>query len=117
MKKRETDIDTLVREVREESGLDVIPDSAEYFGMTKRKEKGIWDYILLQDSHYYTCRVTDRLYPQELGKKETLAQFELEYVDPRIAIEANEKYLSGHSDGAIVRDNLVLKMIVSDHLE
>ena len=87
-------IDALIGEVREESGLDVIPGSVREYGMSKRIEKGIWEYVLDQDSYYFICDVSDRIYPQELGKHESVARFELEYVEPRVAVEANERYLS-----------------------
>ena len=107
-------MDTLIREVREESGLDVIPSTAREFGMEKRIDKDPKGRLLIQDNYYFTCDVSDRLYPQELGDNEMIARFVLEYVDPKDAIEANERYLSENDYGAIVRDTCVLRMLVRE---
>lgn len=106
--------DALIREVREESGLEVIPESIRLYGMSKRIEKGDWGYILDQDSYYYLCEVTGRTFRQELGKHEKEAKFVLEYVDPQTAVDANEEYLDTNSKVAIDRDNRVLKMLAAD---
>ena len=114
MKKMETFFDTLKREVREESGLDVIKGSECGYGMVKRIEKGQMDYLLLQDSYYFTCEVSDIIHPQELTKKEAAAGFVLEFVDPEKAIAANDAYLSTTSYGAVLRDNRVLRMLCGE---
>ena len=106
--------DALIREVREEAGLEVIPESIRLYGMSKRIEKGIWDYVLDQDSYYYLCDVTGRTFPQKLGKHEKEAKFVLEYVDLQTAVEANERYLRKDSKVAIDRDNRVLKMLAEE---
>jgi len=89
-------LQALIREVREEVGLDVIPGSVEEYGKARRIEKGKWDYIFDQDNYYYTCRVTGRVFPQELGNYESKAKFELQYVDPKIAVKENENFLAGN---------------------
>ncbi|MBR6911920.1 MAG: NUDIX domain-containing protein, partial [Candidatus Methanomethylophilaceae archaeon] len=106
--------DALIREVREESGLEVIPESIRLYGMSKRIEKGIWNYVLDQDSYYYLCEVTDRTFPQELGKHEKEAKFVLDYVLPSTAVEANDRYLGKESKVAIDRDNRVLRMLMTE---
>ena len=112
LEKDESLIDALIREVREESGLDVIPSSVREFGMAKRIEKASWNHILDQDSYYFTCEVSDTMYPQELGDNEKIAGFVLEYIDPEDAVEANERYLSENNYGAIIRDTRVLRMLI-----
>lgn len=37
MEEGENQIDTLIREIKEETGFDVIPDSAEYYGAVTEK--------------------------------------------------------------------------------
>lgn len=111
LEKGESLTEALIREVREESGLDVIPSTIREFGMAKRIEKASWNYLLIQDSYYFTCEVSDKLYPQELGENETVAGFVLEYIDPKDAVEANERYLSENDYGAIIRDTRVLRML------
>ena len=106
--------DALIREVREESGLEVIPESIRLYGMSKRFEKGIWDYVLDQDSYYYLCDVTDRTFPQELGRHEMDAKFILEYIGPGDAVKANERFLRKEQKVAIDRDSRVLRMLMTE---
>jgi 8-oxo-dGTP pyrophosphatase MutT (NUDIX family) len=106
--------DALIREVREEAGLEVIPESIRPFGMSKRREKGIWKHVLDQDSYYYLCDVTDRILPQELGKHEKEAKFVLDYLGPHEAIEANEAYLRKDPKVAIDRDNRILRILAAE---
>lgn len=111
----ETLIDALIREVREETGLEVIRTSIHEYGMSKRREKGIWDYILDQDSHYYICDISDKTYRQKLTKHEKEAKFVLEYADPETAIKANEKYLKKDHKVAIDRDTRILRILAHEH--
>ena len=102
-------------ETREETGLEVIRTSIHEYGMSKRREKGIWDYVLDQDSYYYICDVSDKTYRQKLTKHEKEAKFILEYADPETAIEANERYLKRDHKVAIDRDTRVLRILAHEH--
>lgn len=53
--------DTLVREVREESGYSVKPETIEEFGRVLRRERGEKDpdEIFEQENFYYFCEVSD----------------------------------------------------------
>lgn len=91
MESGETYEDTLIREVREESGLVVKVDSIKEFGYVRRIEKGKIDDIFIQDNFYYLCEVEDIQEEQELDDYEAEEQFVLEFVAPKHAIETNEK--------------------------
>ncbi len=49
----ESHIDALIREVREESGLLVKPDSIKEYGHVLVKEKGNMEDLFIQDNFYY----------------------------------------------------------------
>ncbi|MCQ2535052.1 MAG: NUDIX domain-containing protein [Clostridia bacterium] len=49
----------LIREIREELGLEIKPDTIEEYGAIIRKEKGMIDEIFVQENYYYTCEVFD----------------------------------------------------------
>ena len=51
----ETLEETLIREVREESGLVVIPETMKEFGYVRRIEKGRYEDIFVQDNYYFIC--------------------------------------------------------------
>ena len=113
--------DTLIREVREESGLVVKPDSIKEFGYVRRIEKGKIEDIFIQENFYYLCDVEDVIQAQELDDYEEEV-FTLEYVSPEQAIDVNEN--ADHGDkaesqtfsGMILRENRVLQIIKEEVL-
>ena len=47
--------DTLVREVKEESGLVVKKETIKEFGYVRRIEKGMFEDIFMQENYYFLC--------------------------------------------------------------
>ena len=109
--------ETLVREVREESGLVVKKDSIKEFGYVRRVEKGKIEDIFIQENFYYLCDVEESVQMQELDDYEEEERFTLEYVIPEYAISVNEnadhgeKVQSQTFSGMILRENRVLQII------
>lgn len=109
--------DTLIREVREESGLIVKKDSIKEFGYVRRIEKGRIEDIFIQENFYFLCDVEDGIQPQELDDYEEEELFTLEYVSPEHAIYVNEhadhkdKVESQNFAGMILRENKVLEIV------
>lgn len=109
--------DTLVREVREESGLVVKRDTVKEFGYVRRIEKGKYEDIFLQENFYFLCEVEEKIETQELDDYEEEERFVLEYVTPEQAIDINanadhgEKALVGVFAGMLERENRVLKIV------
>lgn len=113
----ETYEDTLIREVREESGLVVKPSSIKKLGYVRRIEKGKIEDIFVQDNYYYLCEVEERRVEQSLDDYEEEERFVLEFVSPEYAIEVNEN--GNHKEkeeiqkykGMLERENRVLQLI------
>ena len=85
----------LIREVQEEVGLVVIPQSIKEYGVVHRFQKSgkIVNTVFVQDSFYYTCDVeTDKIINQNLDDYEDEAGFELRIVSIEEALNANLKY-------------------------
>lgn len=109
--------DTLIREVREESGLVVKVDSIKEFGYVRRIEKGKIEDIFIQDNYYYLCEVEEKQVEQSLEDYEEEEQFVLEFVSPKYAIEINEN--ANHKEkeeiqtfrGMLERENKVLDLV------
>lgn len=114
--------DTLIREVREESGLAVIPESVKEFGMVRRIEKGKREDIFIQENYYFLCEARKELSERELDPYEAHEQFTLEFVTPRQAIETNERADHGAKAkeqtfcGMLRRENMVLGLIEKELL-
>ena len=118
----ETYEETLIREVREESGLIVKKESIQEFGFVRRMEKGKFEDLFIQDNYYYLCEVENETVQQKLDDYEEEEQFTLEFVSPTYAIEINktsnhkEKETNPTFQGMIERENRVLEIITKEKL-
>ncbi|MGN0374588.1 MAG: NUDIX domain-containing protein [Butyrivibrio sp.] len=115
----ETQAETLIREVREEVGLEVIPETIKEYGYVLRKEKGKIEDLFIQENFYYFCDVKDKAVSQHLDKKEEDEQFVLKWVQPEIAIEANRIHNHGDKNSDIAvhmmeREALVLEKLMEE---
>ncbi len=86
--------EALIREVREEVGMVVIPDSIREFGSVLRRQKGNVDEDTMfeQENFYYLCDVEDIIVSQELDEYEDEAGFELRIVTIDEAMAVNAAY-------------------------
>ena len=110
----------LAREIREETGLAVIPQSVREYGVAQRYQKSALfpDTIFEQDSFYYICDVERdgaglAVGGQQLDDYENEEGFALCVVPIRDAIRANRRYAESDSSRAIMiaRDTRVLEML------
>lgn len=116
----ETMEETLIREVREESGLVVKVETIKEYGYVRRIEKGRFEEIFIQDNYYFICEAESTIVEQELDDYEAEEQFTLEFVDIEHAINVNES--SNHLEkeeiitfrGMLDRENRVLKLLQED---
>lgn len=108
---------TLIREVAEESGLQVIPESIREFGYVERIEKGWDENIFVQENYYFFCHAEDALLPQQLDDYEAEEQFTLAFISPQEAIAANEQAISHLPETMpryvtmLERENKILAMV------
>ncbi len=79
----------LIREVLEESGMCVIPDTIAEYGLVHRIQKGEKEAVFIQDNYYYLCEVDPGILPQRLDDYEAEERFTLEFVAPILAITTN----------------------------
>ena len=111
----EDKMEALIREVREETGLVVIPESISEYGSVLRRQKDdrTEDKIFEQENYYYFCDVEDKTVYQELDDYEDDAGFELRMVDIDEAIAVNAVYKSDvyFNEVMISREKRVLEMI------
>ena len=105
----------LTREVREETGLVVIPDSIREFGSVMRRQQSDHspDTVFEQENFYYFCSTESAVKQQQLDDYEKEAEFTLRFVDIRDAIETNKAYHSDDifDDIMIRRETRVLEMV------
>ncbi len=90
IEENETRIEALAREIKEETGLSLIPDSAKEFGEVLRVQKGKEPgKVFMQENYYYTCKVADEVGEQNLSEHEKESDFVLAFVPVDTAIAAN----------------------------
>ncbi len=87
----ETNEETLIREVMEEAGLTVIPESIREYGYVHRVQKTPRIDMFIQDNFYYLCETTDEILPQDLDDYEADEHFTLEFADPVSVIRTNRE--------------------------
>ena len=117
MDEGEDNIATLIREVKEEAGLDVIVDSIREYGHVLRKEKGHPEDIFIQDNYYYLCEAENEPISQELDEYEAKESYRLEYIDAETAIGKNRNVKdSPYNNMMFEREALVLELLQSEGL-
>ena len=103
--------DTLIREVKEETGLDVISLSIKEYGLVKEKRKSTHnnEETFFQDSYYYTCEVTYNLDISHLHNCEIEAGHKLVFVNAKEAYDNNINLVDAKW---VRRDTLILKELM-----
>lgn len=105
--------DALIREVLEETGYRVIPETIREYGIVPRRQKDAWtDGIFAQDNLYYLCDVSDEVEPQQLDDYERDEGFTAVWIEPLAANSFNRHQT--YSDGnqvMIKRDSKIMDMI------
>jgi len=89
----ETDLETLIREVREEVGLVVIPESVKPIGeiIESRQDAFNKGVKFVRKSRYYTCEVTDEVVETCMTLSEIKKGFHPVWADIDEIITGNEK--------------------------
>lgn len=110
--------ETLIREVREEVGLIVIPESISEFGSVMRRQRSNRspNTIFEQENFYYLCQADNQIVSQELDDYEAEEGFVLRYVSLDEAIRSNLSYKSEDSfnEIMIMREAKVLQMVKNE---
>jgi 8-oxo-dGTP pyrophosphatase MutT (NUDIX family) len=108
----EDNVTAMIREVKEEVGLIVIPETVKEFGYVHRIQKGEHEPIFIQDNFYYICDVDSQQIETEYSDKEKMEEFIPVWIDIAEAIKTNEEYVINNSyDSMIERELRVLKLI------
>lgn len=81
--------EALIREVQEETGLVVIPETICKYGMVHRIQKGDYEDVFIQDNYYFMCDIESVVEVQKLDKYEEEEGFTLEFVTPEQIIQTN----------------------------
>lgn len=117
IEQNESNIDAVIRETAEETGLRVLRDSVREYGFVHRIQKSTRRDadVFVQDNYYYFCGVDDGTAEQNLCDYEQDERFTLEFASPQKAIETNLYGRHGHKDPVMLRrEARVLKMLIDE---
>ena len=107
----------LVREVQEETGMTVIPESIAEFGSVMRRHRSNTepDTVFEQENFYYVCRVENEVAEQHLDDYEREAEFTLQWTDIDDAIRINDEYFSENAfDHIMIKRELRVLQIIRE---
>lgn len=95
----------MIREVREESGLKVVPASVREYGLVRRMQKNDmpgYEYFY-QENFYFLCDAEEQTVSQDLDDYEAEAGFVSEWVEPERAIHIN-RYVNTYKKSRLTRE-------------
>ena len=119
IEKGESPVEAMRREVREEAGLVVIPQSVREYGLVHRIQRGTQDETecFIQDNFYYICEAEEEILPPQMEDYEEAAGFTLEFVDARHVIRVNRE-LAASSRYSIMlqREARVLELLIVEEI-
>lgn len=111
----ESEIQALLREVREETGLLALPESVREYGRVHREQKGTREARFVQENYYYFFQAQEQPALQRLTREEAEEGFSLEWVAPEKAIAANRGGVHGPKDPFMLeREARVLELLVQE---
>lgn len=117
MEEGENPIEAMIRETREEAGLIVIPETVREYGYVHRMQKSDYDpaECFVQDNFYFFCEVLEDLSSQNLDDYEAEESYQLVFIDPQAAIQANRSVKeSPHNPMMLEREARVLEMLLAE---
>lgn len=111
----ETHLETLEREIKEETGMILKPESVREFGevlRTQKMQKDGKDVILVQYNYYYLCETENEIGTQSLDDGEKELRFVLKFVSIDEAIRTNNNFQGEPIEKyTIERENCILELV------
>lgn len=111
----ETMEQAVVREMHEETGLRIIPESIREYGYIHVVRKGMYEPVYVQDNYYFLCQAEDEIDEVNLTENEIKNGYHFDFVNPfEILNENNDRILAGELPCLFERERLLLKKLISD---
>ena len=114
----ESDAETLIREVREETGCEVLPDTIIPFGYIEEKRRGFHEEMIFhQFSRLYFCEVSDKREATEFSNNEKSYGMQFKMFTLEEAIAKNRKMLDTVGELAWNRREYKSLLLIRQYLE
>lgn len=104
----------VIREVAEETGYVVIPQSIRYFGEAFERRNGIFGDIMEMRSHYFLCEVSDGIIDRKLDDYEEEYDYRVVWLSLEKAIERNKSGVDLEKCPWVTRELAVMEVVLSD---
>ena len=115
IKNNETPVDAMIREVKEETGLNIINSLIKEFGICHCIQKGDPEDIFIQDNYFYIASVTDKIDKTCLDDYEKEEEYQFVFVDALTAIKNNRSTKYRYFDSVLVeRDAKILELLIKE---
>ena len=111
----ETPAEAMIRETQEEAGLIVIPETIKEYGYVHRIQKSDKDptECFVQHNYYYLC---DAMESMSFQKSDDYESYQLEFIEPALAIKKNRNVKTGSSQTMLEREIRVPEGLISEGL-
>lgn len=113
MEQGEERMDTLLREVQEETGYRVIPESVGDYILVHEKRKGDPSDLMEMDSWYYYCEVQQTAGERNLDDYEKEYNYQVEWLALDEIIHRNEAVTNKENIPWVDRELMVMKEVKS----
>ena len=111
----ETMKQAVIREMHEETGLRIIPESIREYGYIHTVRKGMYEPVYVQDDYYFLCQAEKKFDEVNLTDNEINNGYHFDFVNPfEILDDNNARLLSGKAPCLFERDRLILEKLISD---
>lgn len=111
MEEGEELLDTLIREVQEETGYKVIAESIAGCILVHEKRKGEPEDLLDMDSWYYFCDVSKTVYERDLDDYEKEYNYQVAWLPLMDIIRQNEAVQDYEKTPWVVRETMVMREV------
>jgi 8-oxo-dGTP pyrophosphatase MutT (NUDIX family) len=107
----ETLEETVIREVQEETGFQVIRSSIKDYGIVHERRKGKYDDLLEMDSHYFICDVEIEAGKRNLDEYEKEYDYQIVWMTLQEAIKRNNQVSDLETCPWVIRDTKVMEYL------
>ncbi|MDF2801838.1 MAG: aminoglycoside phosphotransferase, partial [Anaerocolumna sp.] len=108
--------DALIREVKEETGYQVIKTSVTRYGKVLERRKGAYEDILEMESNYFLCEVNSEVGSRNLDEYEAEYDYQIVWMTLSDAIERNMKIVDLDTCPWVIRDTKVMEYLLDEKL-
>lgn len=106
--------DTLIREVREETGYIVKPETIRDYGTALEKRAGETADVMIMKSYYYLCDVDENTADRDLDEYEAEYGYNVIWSNLDEAVDMNRKVTDLEKCPWVVRDTKVMEYLMEN---